>query len=36
MKEEGALFAQRLKSAEAAEAFSAFIERRPPNFEKLG
>lgn len=32
MQEEGALFAARLKSAEAAEAFSAFLERRPANF----
>jgi enoyl-CoA hydratase/carnithine racemase len=30
--EEGALFAKRLQSAEAAEAFSAFFEKRPPNF----
>lgn len=36
MEQEGKVFAQRLKSAEAAEAFSAFMERRPPNFEKLG
>lgn len=36
MKEEGALFAERLKSAEAAEAFSAFLERRTPDFTKLG
>lgn len=32
MHEEGALFAERLKSAEAAEAFAAFLQKRPPNF----
>ena len=32
--EEGAIFAQRLKTAEAREAFSAFAERRQPNFTK--
>jgi|CXWL01.1.fsa_nt_gi enoyl-CoA hydratase/carnithine racemase len=36
MREEGEIFGQRLKSAEAAEAFAAFMQRRPPNFEKLG
>lgn len=36
MKEEGALFAERLKSAEAAEAFAAFLQKRPPDFSKLG
>lgn len=36
MGQEGKIFGERLKSAEAAEAFSAFVERRPPNFEKLG
>jgi enoyl-CoA hydratase/carnithine racemase len=35
MQEEGALFAERLKSPEAAEAFSAFLERRLPDFAKL-
>lgn len=35
MEEEGALFAERLKSPEAAEAFAAFLERRPPDFEKF-
>ncbi|WP_179404076.1 enoyl-CoA hydratase-related protein [Burkholderia guangdongensis] len=35
MAEEGALFADRLKSAEAREAFAAFAERRPPDFSKL-
>jgi enoyl-CoA hydratase/carnithine racemase len=33
---EGAVFRERLKSPEAAEAFTAFAERRPPNFQKLG
>jgi len=32
MAEEGRLFEQRLQSAEAAEAFRAFFEKRPPNF----
>ncbi len=36
MNEEGKLFGERLKSAEAAEAFAAFLERRPPDFAKLG
>ncbi|WP_395647833.1 enoyl-CoA hydratase-related protein [Terricaulis sp.] len=36
LNEEGALFAQRLKSPEAAEAFAAFLERRPADFSKLG
>lgn len=36
MREEGAIFAERLQTAEAAEAFAAFMERRPANFEKLG
>lgn len=36
MNEEGKLFGERLKSAEAAEAFAAFMERRPPDFAKLG
>ncbi len=35
MREEGALFAERLKSAEAAEAFAAFIQKRPADFSKL-
>ncbi len=35
MGEEGAVFGDRLKSAEAREAFQAFAERRPPDFEKL-
>jgi enoyl-CoA hydratase/carnithine racemase len=36
MEREGAEFAARLKSPEAAEAFRAFAERRPPDFSKLG
>lgn len=36
MNEEGKLFGERLKSAEAAEAFAAFAERRAPDFAKLG
>jgi len=32
---EGALFKERLKSPEAREAFTAFAERRPPDFSKL-
>jgi enoyl-CoA hydratase/carnithine racemase len=35
MEEEGALFAERLKSGEAREAFAAFAERRQPDFAKL-
>jgi enoyl-CoA hydratase/carnithine racemase len=35
MAEEGALFAERLKSAEAREAFSAFAEKRKPDFSKV-
>ena len=35
MGEESAIFGERLKSAEAREAFQAFAERRPPDFEKL-
>lgn len=33
---EGALFAERLGSAEAAEALAAFFEKRPPDFSKSG
>ncbi len=36
MDEEGALFAQRLKTPEAAEAFAAFMQRRPADFSKVG
>lgn len=36
MKQEMAVFAECLRSAEAAEAFAAFMERRPPNFSELG
>lgn len=35
MDEEGALFAARLKTAEAAEAFAAFAQRRAPDFTKV-
>ena len=35
MDEEGGLFAERLKTAEAAEAFQAFAERRAPDFSKV-
>jgi enoyl-CoA hydratase/carnithine racemase len=35
MDEEGVLFAARLETPEAAEAFAAFAERRPPDFSKL-
>jgi hypothetical protein len=36
MDTEGALFGERLKTAEAREAFMAFMERRPPDFTKVG
>jgi enoyl-CoA hydratase/carnithine racemase len=35
MDREGAIFQERLKSAEAREAFAAFAERRPPDFSKV-
>jgi hypothetical protein len=35
MAEEGAVFAQRLQSNEAREAFNAFAEQRQPDFTKL-
>jgi len=36
MKREAVSFAERLKSAEAVEAFRAFAERRAPDFRQLG
>lgn len=36
IRREGALFMQRLKSPEAAEAFTAFMERRPADFSRFG
>ena len=36
MDKEGQLVTQQLLSAEAREAFSAFLERRPPNFAAVG
>lgn len=35
MNREGGVFAERLKSPEAAEAFAAFREKRPPDFSKV-
>ena len=35
MDEEGAIFAQRLQTEEAREAFKAFAERRQPDFTRL-
>jgi enoyl-CoA hydratase/carnithine racemase len=35
MAQEGKVFGERLQTAEAREVFSAFAERRPPNFAKL-
>jgi enoyl-CoA hydratase/carnithine racemase len=35
MQAEGEQFAQRLRTAEAREAFTAFAERRPPDFTKV-
>jgi enoyl-CoA hydratase/carnithine racemase len=35
IEEEVTLFAQRLSSAEAMEAFTAFLEKRPADFTKL-
>jgi enoyl-CoA hydratase/carnithine racemase len=35
MDRESAVFSERLKSPEAAEAFRAFAEKRSPNFAKL-
>lgn len=36
MNQESEIFGARLETAEAAEAFRAFAERRPPDFSKLG
>lgn len=36
MQAEGKVFAERMKSPEAAEAFTAFMERRPPDFTRVG
>lgn len=36
MREEGAVFHERLQSPEAAEAFAAFVQRRAPDFSKTG
>lgn len=35
IKSEGAIFSERLKTAEAAEAFTAFREKRAPDFSKV-
>ena len=35
MQREGEAFGHRLRTAEAAEAFRAFAERRPPDFTKI-
>ena len=35
MKVEGEEFASRVRSAEAREAFAAFLEKRPPNFTRI-
>ena len=35
MAREGEIFGARLKTAEAAEAFRAFAERRAPDFRKI-
>lgn len=36
MKREGKVFGERLQTAEAREAFTAFAERRAPDYSKLG
>ena len=36
MARESEIFGARLRTAEAAEAFRAFAERRPPDFSKIG
>ena len=35
IREEEAIFRERLKTDEAREAFTAFSERRPPDFSKF-
>jgi 1,4-dihydroxy-2-naphthoyl-CoA synthase len=35
MAEDGAMFAERLQTNEAREAFNAFAERRQPDFTKV-
>ena len=35
IEEEGALFGQRLRSPEAVEALTAFMQRRKPDFSKF-
>jgi enoyl-CoA hydratase/carnithine racemase len=35
MTRESEIFGARLQSAEAAEAFKAFAEKRPPDFAKI-
>jgi 1,4-dihydroxy-2-naphthoyl-CoA synthase len=35
IRAESEQFAKRLQTVEAREAFSAFAERRPPDFQKL-
>jgi enoyl-CoA hydratase/carnithine racemase len=36
IEEEGRLFRETMQSAEAREAFTAFFEKRPPNFRREG